>query len=87
MKQREIWLIRVLLTLVPIYKQEAVDEGTWRKFYILGTLEDELAVMSVEDYLQMIDEAKADFEEDIVNQVHVAEQRLSSAFFGMHFMY
>ncbi|ORZ01311.1 serine-threonine protein kinase 19-domain-containing protein [Syncephalastrum racemosum] len=61
--------------------QEAVDEGSWRKFYILGTLEDELAIMCVKDYLEMIDDAKKDFEEDVTNRVHAAEQRLSTAFF------
>ncbi|KAG2225886.1 hypothetical protein INT45_006582 [Circinella minor] len=41
--------------------QEAINEGTWRKFYILGTLEDEFAIMNTTDYLSTIHDAKNEF--------------------------
>jgi hypothetical protein len=36
-----------------------------RKFRVGGTLEDELVIMFLEDYLLQIDAAKAEFEKDV----------------------
>ncbi|KAI9249398.1 serine-threonine protein kinase 19-domain-containing protein [Phascolomyces articulosus] len=44
--------------------QEAIDLGTWRKFYVLGSLEDEFAIMNTSDYISMIRDAKREFTEE-----------------------
>ncbi|KAI9318742.1 serine-threonine protein kinase 19-domain-containing protein [Dichotomocladium elegans] len=41
-----------------------VAEGSWRKFHVAGTLEDELMVMRTEDYLASIESAKEEYAHD-----------------------
>lgn len=53
-------------------------EGSWRKFHVTGTMDDELILMRTEDYLATIDEAK---QECIMDKEH--EKGLCPEVFGM----
>ncbi|KAL1929023.1 hypothetical protein VTP01DRAFT_2082 [Rhizomucor pusillus] len=50
--------------------QQAIDNGSWRKFHIVGALEDEFALMRKNDYLSMIQDAKDEFLQDIQENVN-----------------
>lgn len=52
-------------------------EGSWRKFHVTGTMDDELILMRTEDYLATIDEAK---QECMVDKEH--EKGLCPETFG-----
>ncbi|KAI9497249.1 serine-threonine protein kinase 19-domain-containing protein [Zychaea mexicana] len=41
--------------------KEAIDTGSWRKFHIVGSLEDEFAIMKTTDYVATIDDAKREY--------------------------
>ncbi|KAI8376140.1 serine-threonine protein kinase 19-domain-containing protein [Radiomyces spectabilis] len=62
--------------------QQAVKEGSWRKFHIVGALEDEFVVMRMDNYLAMIDEAKEEFISDQSNNVSKDAQELDANLFG-----
>ncbi|CDH49988.1 hypothetical protein RO3G_14445 [Lichtheimia corymbifera JMRC:FSU:9682] len=47
--------------------QQLAIEGSWRKFHVTGTMDDELVLMRTEDYLATIDEAK---QECMVDKEH-----------------
>ncbi|KAI8097529.1 serine-threonine protein kinase 19 [Halteromyces radiatus] len=50
--------------------QQSVKAGTWRKFHIVGTLDDEYAVMETKDYLLTIQEAKQEFIKDVTDGIN-----------------
>ncbi|KAI8986342.1 serine-threonine protein kinase 19-domain-containing protein [Pilobolus umbonatus] len=43
--------------------QQAIKDGQWRKFHVIGKLEDEHLLMKVDDYCKMMDEAKTEYEQ------------------------
>ncbi|KAG1135698.1 hypothetical protein G6F37_002346 [Rhizopus arrhizus] len=45
-------------TLIDKELQEAIEKGEWRKFHVIGSVEDEYVIIKTEDYLKMMDEIK-----------------------------
>ncbi|KAI7901489.1 serine-threonine protein kinase 19-domain-containing protein [Cokeromyces recurvatus] len=45
-------------TMVDRELQQAFKKGTWRKFHVIGALEDEFVLLKTEDYCQMTNQAK-----------------------------
>lgn len=43
-------------------------EGQWRKFHMLGSLEEESVIIKSTEYIKMINEAKTQFEKEVVDQ-------------------
>ncbi|KAI8144210.1 serine-threonine protein kinase 19-domain-containing protein [Fennellomyces sp. T-0311] len=65
-------------TMVDRELQEAIDEGSWRKFHIIGSLEDEFAIMNTNDYVATIDDAKREFVSD---QADMSDQNITAGLF------
>ncbi|KAI8341801.1 serine-threonine protein kinase 19-domain-containing protein [Chlamydoabsidia padenii] len=57
-------------TMVDREIQQAIKTGTWRKFHIFGTLDDEYVLMNTNDYLLTVDEAKQEFIQDIATGIN-----------------
>ncbi|CAO3672942.1 unnamed protein product [Rhizopus stolonifer] len=55
-------------TLVDKELQEAIMEGQWRKFHMLGSLEEEYVIIKSTEYAKMINEAKSQFEKEVMDQ-------------------
>ncbi|ORZ24214.1 serine-threonine protein kinase 19-domain-containing protein [Absidia repens] len=61
--------------------QYAIKLGSWRKFHILGTLDDEYALMDTKDYLQMVTDAKQEFLQDISSGINKEDNDIDTDLF------
>ncbi|CEG75157.1 hypothetical protein RMATCC62417_10252 [Rhizopus microsporus] len=52
-------------TMIDNELQEAILSGKWRKFHIIGSVEDEYVMMKVQDYCKMIEKIKSE-EKDVI---------------------
>ncbi|CEJ04283.1 hypothetical protein RMCBS344292_18250 [Rhizopus microsporus] len=52
-------------TMIDNELQEAILSGKWRKFHIIGSVEDEYVMMKVQDYCKMIEKIKNE-EKDVI---------------------
>ncbi|ORX59640.1 hypothetical protein DM01DRAFT_325048 [Hesseltinella vesiculosa] len=60
---------------------QEIRRGRWRKFHVLGTMDDEYALMETKNYLAVIQEAKEEFIRETAAGINKEGQDLDSAFF------
>lgn len=70
------------LTSFYVVKQQAVKAGTWRKFHIFGTLDDEYVLMDSNDYLRTIQDAKQEFIKDVADGINKDGRSVDAGVFG-----
>ncbi|KAI8069258.1 serine-threonine protein kinase 19-domain-containing protein [Gongronella butleri] len=58
-----------------------IERGRWRKFYILGTMDDEYALMRTDDYIGVIRSAKDQFVRETAASINKEGKDLEPAFF------
>ncbi|CAO3634513.1 unnamed protein product [Cunninghamella blakesleeana] len=68
-------------TMVDREMQQAVKNGTWRKFNLIGTLDDEVVIMKTNDFLVSINEAKDEFITDVKNGANVTGKDINPNLF------
>ncbi|CAO3629045.1 unnamed protein product [Cunninghamella echinulata] len=68
-------------TAVDREMQQAVKNGTWRKFNLIGTLDDEIVIMKTDDYLLSIKEAKNEYINDVNNGTNKSGKDINPALF------